>query len=207
MWTCIKCNAVNEDTYTICPKCGAARSAGRFGSGNAAPARNAAAYTAPVQQRVMPSGEPAAPAHANAVAPQTAYYADFSHVRAGRGFMLLGRVLAIVMAVLTLLLAWRQYDAVSAAVLGLIFDDLAALSAFVKLLIYIPLALAAAAIGKDLGMIDNNFFNAIIILSIVTTLPVPTLVRFIIARTKMKFTEETEEAYPVPDEKLQDELL
>lgn len=55
MWTCIKCNAVNEDTYTICPKCGAARSAGRFGSGNAAPARNAAAYTAPVQQRVMPS--------------------------------------------------------------------------------------------------------------------------------------------------------
>ena len=39
MWTCIKCNAVNEDTYTICPKCGAARSAGRFGSGNAAPAR------------------------------------------------------------------------------------------------------------------------------------------------------------------------
>ena len=99
MWTCIKCNAVNEDTYTICPKCGAARSAGRFGSGNAAPARNAAAYTAPVQQRVMPSGEPAVPAHANVVAPQTAYYADFSHVRAGRGFMLLGRVLAIVMAV------------------------------------------------------------------------------------------------------------
>ena len=141
MWTCIKCNAVNEDTYTICPKCGAARSAGRFGSGNAAPARNAAAYTAPVQQRVMPSG-----------APQTAYYADFSHVRAGRGFMLLGRVLAIVMAALTLLLAWRQYDAVSAAVLGLIFDDLAALSAFVKLLIYIPLALAAAAIAALPGL-------------------------------------------------------
>ena len=67
--------------------------------------------------------------------------------------------------------------------------------------------LAAAAIGKELGMLDNQFFNAIIILSIVTTLPVPTLVRFIIARTKMKFTEETEEAYPVPDEKLQDELL
>lgn len=152
MWTCIKCNAVNEDTYTICPKCGAARSAGRFGSGNAAPARNAAAYTAPVQQRVMPSGEPAVPAHANVVAPQAGYYADFSHVRAGRGFMLLGRVLAIVMAALTLLLAWRQYDAVSAAVLGLIFDDLDALSAFVKLLIYIPLALAAAAIAALPGL-------------------------------------------------------
>ena len=66
--------------------------------------------------------------------------------------MLLGRVLAIVMSALTLLLAWRQYDAVSAAVLGLIFDDLAALSAFVKLLIYIPLALAAAAIAALPGL-------------------------------------------------------
>jgi len=47
--------------------------------------------------------------------------------------------------------------------------------------------LAAAAIGKDLGMLDNNFFNAIIILSIVTTLPVPSIVRAIIERKKLKF--------------------
>lgn len=68
--------------------------------------------------------------------------------------------------------------------------------------------LAAAAIGRNLGMLDNNFFNAIIILSIVTTLPVPTLVRLIITRTKMKFHEETEEeAYPIPAEDTQDELL
>ena len=32
MWTCLKCNAVNEDLYPCCPKCGAGKSAGRFGS-------------------------------------------------------------------------------------------------------------------------------------------------------------------------------
>lgn len=48
--------------------------------------------------------------------------------------------------------------------------------------------LAAAAIGKDLGMLDDNFFNAIIILSIVTTLPIPSIVRWIIERSNMTFT-------------------
>ncbi len=41
--------------------------------------------------------------------------------------------------------------------------------------------LAAAAIGKELGMLDNQFFNAIIILSIVTTLPIPMLVRWVVS--------------------------
>ncbi|MBR4124684.1 MAG: cation:proton antiporter, partial [Victivallales bacterium] len=47
--------------------------------------------------------------------------------------------------------------------------------------------LAAAAIGKSLDMLDNNFFNAIIILSIVTTLPVPLIVRGIIRHYDLKF--------------------
>ncbi len=42
--------------------------------------------------------------------------------------------------------------------------------------------LAAAAIGKDAGIISSTFFNAIIVLSIVTTLPVPTLVRWILKK-------------------------
>jgi Kef-type K+ transport system membrane component KefB len=67
--------------------------------------------------------------------------------------------------------------------------------------------LAAAAIGKNLGMLDNNFFNAIIILSIVTTLPIPTLVRLIIIKTNMKFTEDTEEVCPIPEAEIQDELI
>ena len=47
--------------------------------------------------------------------------------------------------------------------------------------------LAAAAIGKELGMLDDNFFNAIVILSVVTTLPIPSVVRWIIERTHMTF--------------------
>ena len=68
--------------------------------------------------------------------------------------------------------------------------------------------LAAAAIGKDLGMLDDNFFNAIIILSVVTTLPVPSIVRLIIERSKMTFTsiENTEpDAFRI--RKGQDDLL
>ena len=65
--------------------------------------------------------------------------------------------------------------------------------------------LAAAAVGKDLGMLDENFFNAIIILSIVTTIPVPTLVRIIIERSGVSFAQERE--YPVPKVVKQDDLL
>ena len=87
------------------------------------------------------------------------------------------------------------------------FSHLKGLCAGVMTVPQLSATLAAAAIGKELGMLDNNFFNAIIILSIVTTLPIPTLVRLIITKTKMKFHEVVEEAYPVPEEDTQDELL
>ncbi|MBE6356043.1 MAG: cation:proton antiporter [Lentisphaerae bacterium] len=64
--------------------------------------------------------------------------------------------------------------------------------------------LAAAAIGKDLGLLNENFFNAIIILSIVTTLPIPSLVRAVLACNKKSF-EETD--YQVPDVVKEDNLL
>ena len=57
--------------------------------------------------------------------------------------------------------------------------------------------LAAAAIGKDLGMLDEKFFNAIIILSIVTTLPIPSLVKLLISRSKADFAEEDGIMLPV----------
>jgi Kef-type K+ transport system membrane component KefB len=41
--------------------------------------------------------------------------------------------------------------------------------------------LAAAAIGKESGILSPEFFNAIVILSIVTTLPVPSLVRSMVS--------------------------
>lgn len=152
MWTCIKCNTVNDDTCASCPKCGAARSVGRFGSTRQPIVRNADAYSAPVQQRPAPTAEPAAGPHASINAPQTVYYADFSHVRAGRMLMLLGTVLSLAAALLTLALAWRQYDTLCAAVLGLLFSDVSALPAFVRVGIYCLLALFAAALSSLPGV-------------------------------------------------------
>ena len=68
--------------------------------------------------------------------------------------------------------------------------------------------LAAAAIGKDLGMLSDDFFNAIIVLSIITTLPIPNLVRFVIEKFKLDFTDKSYiEPYKVPESPDQDELL
>ena len=64
--------------------------------------------------------------------------------------------------------------------------------------------LAAAAIGKSQGVLDETFFNAIIILSVVTTLPVPTLVRLTISRLKLTFHEAP---YKIPEVVKDEELL
>jgi len=66
--------------------------------------------------------------------------------------------------------------------------------------------LAAASIGKELGMIDGNFFNAIVILSIVTTLPIPTLVRLIIERKHLTFEPLPSGEVKIPPP-LNDELI
>lgn len=65
--------------------------------------------------------------------------------------------------------------------------------------------LAAAAVGKSLGMLDENFFNAIVVLSIITTLPVPNIVRWLIERNHLTFPSSTEEVYDFKED--QDELV
>ena len=65
--------------------------------------------------------------------------------------------------------------------------------------------LAAAAIGKDLGILNDTFFNAIIVLSIVTTLPIPNLVRLVVSKGKLSFPEM--ENFTVPGVVKDDELL
>lgn len=47
--------------------------------------------------------------------------------------------------------------------------------------------LAAAAVALNLRLLDDTFFNAIVVLSLATTLPVPTLVRLLIARSGVAF--------------------
>ena len=65
--------------------------------------------------------------------------------------------------------------------------------------------LAAAAVGKNLGMLDENFFNAIVVLSIVTTLPVPNIVRWIIEHYHLTFPGTAEDVYKFSEN--QDELV
>ncbi len=67
--------------------------------------------------------------------------------------------------------------------------------------------LAAAAVGKELGMLNDLFFNAIIILSIVTTLPVPNLVRLIIEKGKLQFSDVAESEVSLPVAAQDEELL
>lgn len=47
--------------------------------------------------------------------------------------------------------------------------------------------LAAATVALQLNMLSASFFNAIVCLSIVTTLPVPTLVKLLIEKGKIRF--------------------
>lgn len=67
------------------------------------------------------------------------------------------------------------------------FRDAHGICAGVMTVPQLSATLAAAAIGKDLGMLTDNFFNAIVVLSIVTTLPVPNIVRWIIEHYQLKF--------------------
>ena len=64
--------------------------------------------------------------------------------------------------------------------------------------------LAAAAISREQGLLDETFFNAVIILSVVTTLPVPTLVRLTISRLGLTFHEAP---YKIPAVVREEELL
>ncbi len=86
------------------------------------------------------------------------------------------------------------------------FANLKGICAGVMTVPQLSATLAAAAIGKELGMLDNSFFNAIIVLSIVTTLPVPNIVRWIIEHFHLQFRSEEAEPEKEKDE-LQDQLL
>ena len=83
------------------------------------------------------------------------------------------------------------------------FGDAAALSAGLMTVPQLSATLAAAAIGKELGILDPQFFNTIIILAVVTTLPIPSLVRWVIEKGKVSFEDaETEAPLVVREEEL-----
>ena len=86
------------------------------------------------------------------------------------------------------------------------FSAPAALSAGLMTVPQLSATLAAAAIGKDLGILDTQFFNTIIILAVVTTLPIPSLVRFVVERSKLSFADVDEE-HSAPKVVREEELL
>ncbi len=87
------------------------------------------------------------------------------------------------------------------------FSNLKGICAGVMTVPQLSATLAAAAIGKELGMLDNNFFNAIVVLSIITTLPVPNIVRWMIEHYQLKFPapQDSQEAFVMKKE--QEDLL
>ena len=66
--------------------------------------------------------------------------------------------------------------------------------------------LTAAAIGKGLGILDERFFNAVIVLSIVTTLPVPSLVRALLFKRGVRRGGTVGE-FEIPDVVKEEEML
>ncbi len=83
------------------------------------------------------------------------------------------------------------------------FGGAAALSAGLMTVPQLSATLAAAAIGRELGILDPQFFNTIIILAVVTTLPIPSLVRWVIEKGKVSFENaETEAPLVVREEEL-----
>lgn len=108
-----------------------------------------------------------------------------------------GNLTVVVLTVLGLVLSKTLSGWVAMRLTG--FANGHALCAGLMTVPQLSATLAAAAVGRSLGMLDNNFFNAIVVLSIVTTIPIPSLVRFIIYRRKLRFEATEEEAYNLPD--------
>ena len=85
------------------------------------------------------------------------------------------------------------------------YSNKASLAAGLMTVPQLSATLAAAAIGKDTGILDDRFFNAIIILSIITTLPIPSLVRAVLNYGRNEFVELSD--FQVPNVVKDDELL
>lgn len=86
------------------------------------------------------------------------------------------------------------------------FDHVKGLCAGLMTVPQLSATLAAAAVGKNIGMLNENFFNSIVILSVVTTIPIPSLVRWLFRHFRITFDFIGEEAVRVPDQPANDEL-
>jgi Kef-type K+ transport system membrane component KefB len=122
-----------------------------------------------------------------------------------------------------LLSAWENAAIVGATLFGLIiskvtsgwlamrlsgFNDKKGLCAGLMTVPQLSATLAAAAVALQLQMISATFFNAIVCLSVLTTVPIPTLVKILIVKGNIKFDQASEQVTGlVPDEEVDEETL
>jgi Kef-type K+ transport system membrane component KefB len=113
-----------------------------------------------------------------------------------------GNVSIVLLTVIFLVLSKIGSGFIAMRITG--FSNASGLAAGLMTVPQLSATLAAAAIGKDIGILSDSFFNAIIILSLVTTLPIPTLVRMVVTKWNVKGPEEE---YSVPQVVADDKLL
>ena len=143
MWNCIKCNAVNEDLYTICPKCGASRSAGRFGS--AAPVKTVP-YPA-AEPKPRPQNAESKPAPTPQPPQAQEYIPQPDKVRAGGGVRFFGRLLMVFLPLLTALLAYLKMSTYQVQLSILLFDKAISEGSILLTIVYVLFALGAVLLS------------------------------------------------------------
>jgi Kef-type K+ transport system membrane component KefB len=67
--------------------------------------------------------------------------------------------------------------------------------------------LAAANVALHLKMLIPEFFNAVVRLSILTTIPVPTLVKPLIIKWKIRFDQAEGQLLPLPDKDTEERII
>ena len=148
MWICPNCHTENRDMASACQNCGAQKAAGRFGS---SPVSREGGGAPRVRAASAPERKPDhAPAPISYLPPEEAR----PPLPPPSPLMILGRIVGWLLMILLPLglaaFAWRQYDAVSRAVLPLLLDEGAAEA--VSLLCYVALAVAAGLLAMLPGL-------------------------------------------------------
>ena len=151
MWICQRCQTENQEYAAACASCGAARPARRFGpavrvDNRVQPPRVSSPGSGQdYSSSIQPASPPARPAPGPA--PQMRKRNRSKAAALARG---VGLMLSVLLPVLTILLAWRQYDLLSGALTPLLLGKNA--PAWAGIVCYIILALTAALLALLPGL-------------------------------------------------------
>ena len=153
MWICQRCYTENRDSSNVCAGCGAPRAAGRFGS---APQQRPSQPSQPpvvsvpgVQQEPAPVSRPSRNGYQmpeTGVRPQKEKKKAFVPRLAG----FVGVLLMVLLPVLTALLAWRQHDTLSKALVPLLLGN--GRAEWIGIVVYCVLSLIAVLLSVLPGL-------------------------------------------------------